>query len=529
VTTGAVSGDREEHGHGAGDPAAPGPGAPAHAASPGTPGPPAGPGGPAHAAPPGAPGPPADPGGEPAPRHMAAAPAEPPAVHPRPASRRSRQLVRRRGDTGEVPAVAAARPDGPPPGAVGGARGDDPITHAPPGVAVPAPPARPRRRLPAEVRRRRQMLLAGMGALSAAGAALAFGGLTMVRNSTVGRYEQAAAPTDPGYQAYVVTTPTMAVLHKGPDGDLAGASLLALEPGDDGGAVIVVPPSTIVPRDAASPTTLADIYRTDGAGAASAALAEVVTVAVSEHVEVDDAQWSRLVAPVEPVSVSLERPVGEWPAGEVALDAAAVGRFLAALGGGETDLDRTERQQQFWGDWLSRVSTGGDDAVPGEVESGLGRFVRGIAGGRNEVSVLPVARDGPGGAADARFRTDGQRVAELVAEAVPFPRSPSPGARIRVRLLNGTDDQDLTSRAVASLVAAGAEVVIAGNASSFDVAETTFAWSHPETEALAVWLQAKLGGKIEQVPEGEDAPAPSDDEIDVTVILGDDAGDLIGR
>jgi hypothetical protein len=31
------------------------------------------------------------------------------------------------------------------------------------------------------------------------------------------------------------------------------------------------------------------------------------------------------------------------------------------------------------------------------------------------------------------------------------------------------------------------------------------------------------------VPEGEDAPAPSDDEIDVTVILGDDAGDLIGR
>ena len=78
-------------------------------------------------------------------------------------------------------------------------------------------------------------------------------------------------------------------------------------------------------------------------------------------------------------------------------------------------------------------------------------------------------------------------------------------------------------------MAAGAEVVIAGNASSFDVAETTFAWSRPETEALAGWLQAKLGGKIEQVPEGEDAPAPSDDEIDVTVILGDDAGDLIGR
>jgi len=527
VTTGAVSGDRDEHGRGAADPVAPGPAAPAHAARPGTPARPVS-GAPAHAAPPGAAGPRTDSGGDPPPRHMAAAPAGTPALHPRPASRRARQLARRRGDTGEVPAVRALGPAGPPAGAVGGAPGD-PLTDGPPGVAVPARPARPRRRPPADVRRRRHVLLAGMGALTAAGAALAFGGLAMVRNSTVGRYEQAAAPTDPGYQAYVVTTPTMAVLHLSPDGDLVGAYLLALEPEDDGGAVIVVPPSTIVTGDAASRATLADVYRTDGAGAAGAALAEVVTVAVSEHVEVDDAQWSRLVAPVEPVTATLERPVGEWSAGDVQLDAASVGRFLAARDGGETDLDRTERQQQFWAAWLSRVSNGGDDAVPGEVESGIGRFVRGIAGGRNDVSVLPVARDGSGEAADARFRTDGQRVAELVADAVPFPRSPSPGARIRVRLLNGTDDQALTTRAVASLVAAGAEVVIAGNASSFDVAETTFAWSRPETEALAGWLQAKLGGKIEQVPEGEDAPAPSDDEIDVTVILGDDAGDLIGR
>ena len=359
---------------------------------------------------------------------MAAAPADPPAVHPRPASRRSRQLVRRRGDTGEVPAVGVAGPAGPPPGAVGGARGS--TTRSP----TPRPASRSRPVPPGPGVARPQTSAAGArccwpawGPSSAAGAALAFGGLVMVRNSTVGRYEQAAAPTDPGYQAYVVTTPTMAVFHKGPDGDLAGASLLALEPGDDGGAVIVVPPSTIVPGDVTSPTTLADVYRTDGAGAASAALAEVVTVAVSEHVEVDDAQWSRLVAPVEPVTVTLERPVGEWPAGDVALDAAAVGRFLAALDGGETDLDRTERQQQFWGDWLSRVSTGGEDAVPGEVEAGIGRFVRGIAGGRNGVSVLPVARDGTGDAADARFRTDGQRVAELVAEAVPFPGRRRPG------------------------------------------------------------------------------------------------------
>jgi hypothetical protein len=370
----------------------------------------------------------------------------------------------------------------------------------------------------------------GMGVLSAFGAALAVGGLSLVRGSTAGRYEPTLAPADPGYQARVVPTPTMALVHRGADGALAGVSLLALEPGDEGGSVVVVPPSTLL-TGSPGQTTIAETYRDDGVEAAVSAVAEVMTVAVAEHVEIDDTHWARLVTPVGPVEVSLDDPVGEWSAGTVALDADEVGRFLTLRADGETDLDRLERQEQFWSAWLSLVAEGGDDAVPGEVDTGVGRFVRGIARGTVVTSGLPVARvDGPGA---ARFRPEADRIAELVARAVPYPTAARPGGRIRVRLLNGTRSADLTTPAARALVAGGAEIVVAGNAPTFDVAETSLLPSDAERHNLAVWLQAILGGgRVERMPGGqvgEGGQAAPDEEIDVTVILGDDAGDLIRR
>ena len=68
------------------------------------------------------------------------------------------------------------------------------------------------RRTSTAVRRRRHRVLAGMGVLTVAGVALAVGGLSAVRNSTAGRYQQAIGPAEPGYQASVVPTPTLGVL-----------------------------------------------------------------------------------------------------------------------------------------------------------------------------------------------------------------------------------------------------------------------------------------------------------------------------
>jgi LytR cell envelope-related transcriptional attenuator len=262
-----------------------------------------------------------------------------------------------------------------------------------------------------------------------------------------------------------------------------------------------------------------------------AALARVVTVGVSDYVVIDDAHWSRLVAPVAPVEVTIDQPVGEWAAGPVSIPAADVGRFLAAKGANETDIDRLDRQQQFWGAWLDRIGEGGDDAVPGEVDTGLGRFVRGIARGPTTAAALPVVQDDTGGGGAARLVPESPQLESLVTKAVPFPVAPEPGRRIRVRLLNGTSDPSLTTAAAPALVEAGAEITIVGNAPSFDVARTTVAYVGRERVGAAGWLAAKAGiGRIEDVSVGGEAPLPSpDDEIDVTVILGQDARELTRR
>lgn len=425
--------------------------------------------------------------------------ASPGAPHPRPTSRRGRANARRRT---------------PPP---------SPAASTPAHDDLLAPPSRPAR----NVRRRRALLLAGIGALTVAGVALAVVGLSEVRTSTVGRYEETLGTTDPGYQAYVVPTPTMGVLHQAPDGTLAGAALLALEPGDEGGSVILVPPATVVSGPDTA-TTVADVFRDEGPEAAAAALGQAVTVGVAEHVVVDDAQWSQMTGPVGAVEITLDAPVGDWAAGPVTLDPAEVGPFLGAVIDGETDLDRVERQELVWNAWLARVADDGETALPGEVGSGIGRFVLGVARGGGSAAELPVRRDEVGDA--VLFRTDVGRVGQFVSLTVPYPVAAAPGGRVRVRLLNGTDDPAVSVAAARALVASGAQISIVGNASSFDVAETSFVYFGEDRAPLAEWLQVNMGGgRVEEVPNGQDGRVSSDDEIDVTVILGEDAGDLIGE
>jgi hypothetical protein len=384
--------------------------------------------------------------------------------------------------------------------------------------------------------RRRRALLAGIGALTATGAALAFAGLHAVRTSTAGRYEQVAGPDDPGYQAYVVPTPTMGVMHRGADGGLVGVALLALEPDDDGGSVIAVPTATVVPG---GDDTIADAYADRGLDAASDALGLTVGVGVADVVEVDDAQWGRLVEPAGPVEVTLDEPLADWPAGPVELGADDVGPFLSALGEGETELDRLDRQQAFWNAWLPLVGDEGAGALPGEVGTGIGRFVLGVArgeGGAAALPVVPVLRvaggdgDAGGGPGPVRFQADDARLGELVSRTVPYPVGPRPGDRIRVRLLNGTDDRSVTTLAARTLVAGGAQISIVGNASSFDVTDTTVVYAGDERARAAESLSDVLGGgRVEEASSGQDGQVSSDDEIDVTVILGDDAEDLIGE
>jgi hypothetical protein len=424
------------------------------------------------------------------------------------------------------------------------------------------------------VRRRRAALLVSLGAIAAVGGGLTSVGLSLVRNSTAGEaVDPPPTPDEPGYEALVRPTPTLLTIHEGDEGDVAGASLLTLHPNDDGGAVVLVPPSTRVPFGDQGEITVEEAYQAGGSGVVARLLGDLLDIVVDDDLVIDDEQWEALTEPVEPITVQLTDAVEEWPAGEVPLLAEEVGPYLGALAPEESELDRLNRHGEFWVNWLPLVRDAGDRAVPGEVDVGIGRFVRGLANGAT-VSVLPVTpvaagadddggdgvagpgdvggdvaagadddggdvaagADDDGGATEDRgtqFEADETRMAELVASAVPFPVSPGPDSRPRVRLLNGTTDDDIMAAASRRLVEGGGAVAITGNASSFDVPDTIFAYrpgiSRQDVERLA---EAFGLGTVEEADPpglasgGDEGPEA---DIDVTIVLGRDAQDLIRR
>ena len=170
----------------------------------------------------------------------------------------------------------------------------------------------------------------------------------------------------------------------------------------------------------------------------------------------------------------------------------------------------------------------GEAALPGEVESGIGRFVRVVAAGDGAAATLPVAREET--ADGVVYRVDEGRLGDFVAQTIPFPTSPEPGRRIRVRLLNGSGDEALTSEAARALVAAGAEIdVDRQSRPSRPAPDAAGPQGGPQTDR-ALWLQTNIGGgRLEVVAPDQSAEGGPDDDIDVTVILGQDAGELFGR
>ena len=218
------------------------------------------------------------------------------------------------------------RLDHPPPAGPGGRHGGP---HPRPAWAWPSPACRPSRTAPPATTRRRRL------------------------------------------PAIPATRPGRAHAHHGgaaarPGGVLAGAWLLSLEPGDDGGSVLLVPTATVVPADGGDggETTLAEVFRRDGAAAAAQAMGRAVTVAVTEHTEVDDDRWAHLIDPVGQVEVTLDEATGARPAGECG---AGARRGRTVPGGPRLGRDRPRPPRPpavFWNAWLPLVAEAGPDAFP---------------------------------------------------------------------------------------------------------------------------------------------------------------------
>jgi hypothetical protein len=364
---------------------------------------------------------------------------------------------------------------------------------------------------------RRTLTFAGvLLVLVGIGAVLAVAGWRVVRDSTVGqRIDPTTDPAAPGFEGFVEPSPTTLVVHRGPDG-LASMALLALFSGDAGGSILVVPPGTVV-DPFGDARTLDERVAADGAASVKGAVEAVLGIGIDEVVEVDDARWADLVGPVAPIPVTNPDPAGDFDAGPLQLEAAEVGPFLAARAPTESDLNRMVRHQLLWEAWIAGVARSrSPDPVPGERDAGLGRFARGLAAGPVQVATLPVTeQDGD------RFVPDFAAAQRLVGTMVPFPVAAQPGGRTRVRLLDGTGDPDTALAAAPLVVPAGAQIVLAGNDTSFDRTVTEVRYHHEDLRPAAEQLLAALGTGVAVAD-----PRPTD-TVDVTIVVGSDlAGGL---
>ena len=332
-------------------------------------------------------------------------------------------------------------------------------------------------------------------------------------------------PAEPGYEAIVEPTPVLVVAVTTEQGQL-GAALLASLAGSSTGGVIVVSPETLVGADGQSDSaddTLADQWESGGLDAVREAVSDLLNVGVGESRHIAADQWQALVGPVAPLEIENPDAITgasgtTYAAGTITLGASEVADYLDARSRSESDLNRMIRQQQFWAAWLASVGRNLADpaVVPGESDTGLGRFVRSLAAVEVEFATLPVRTTSDG------LLPEPEAVAELVARIVPFPVGASPESRVRIRILDGTGRLANGLGAVPVFVSAGAEVATLGNATTFSYGVTQFIVAADGNLAEAEALRDALGvGEI--VTSSEQASA-----VDVTVVLGSDAVPLIG-
>lgn len=349
-----------------------------------------------------------------------------------------------------------------------------------------------------------------------AGGALTYLGVQTIRGSTDGRALATTDPSEPGFEGFLEPTPTLLVVHES-EGSLRSLALLGLGSQDTGGSVLLIPPSTRVESDDfAGPLSVAYAFG-GGVEAMFHHVEAMLGIGITESVLVEDARWRALVGSVAPLTIENPDELEGFETGTIELSADEISTWISALGESDSDLARLFRIERFWESWLAAVEAANDPAaVPGEIDSGLGRFVRGLSAGPREVATLPVLEEV---AADGAitYRLDADRAAELVARMIPFPRGHVEGARTRVRLLDGTGQPDHALSAAPLIVPAGAEIVIVGNAEAFEQPRETEIRYHADAHREAAErLQEAMGvGRVVD-------DARQVDSFDVTIILGTD-------
>ena len=327
-------------------------------------------------------------------------------------------------------------------------------------------------------------------------------------------------PTAAGFEAFVAQTWSMLIVTEDDDGLLTSVAVSTVADRQrGGGSVLVVPPELLVDSACTPPCSLVDVHQQGGVPAVNDALVTLFDVGFTEFVRLTPPRWAGLVGPVGVVEVPLATDLVEvaddgtevvrFPAGETSVSADLVVAFVGFPdeGGG---VERMERGRAFWRAWLEVVGEGGTPlARLPELELTVVDQLGAIASGAVAVGALPVIETAQGLVADPGL------LASMVVDLFPFPIAAVPGDRTTVRLINGTGDFTLDPIARARVVAAGGEITVVGNHTSFDVLTSKVVHRDPALAEEAAVLADRLGIGVES--DENSSPA-----ADVTVLVGAD-------
>jgi len=245
---------------------------------------------------------------------------------------------------------------------------------------------------------------------------------------------------------------------------------------------------------------------------------EMLGVVADSVTQVGPAEWEALLEGVAPITVlnRNEVTVGgtTYPVGELELTAAEAAEWVSIPVEAENRLDAIARQEELWRVWFAAVDEAGPEAVPGEVDRGLGAVVRLMAGGDVTYPDFPVYRV----RVDDVIEFDSpepEALNELMVSMVPFAVGTG-GERTSMRILDGVDQADVEFEAAERVVPLGVSLQRIGNARTYDYQETIVIYYDPAMEERAEEIRDALGVGTTELRSNPTS------EMDVTIVVGAD-------
>jgi hypothetical protein len=340
-------------------------------------------------------------------------------------------------------------------------------------------------------------------------AGLAFVGYKTSLRVGGGSAERVTDPKAPGYTA--APRPSTVDLYVATDdaGALASALLVVPDSSGMGGTAVPIPPSFVVPEyQGAPPQFLGDIFAKDGIEGVRNRLGIALQFKVGSGEVVPAAAITTLAGPTplvidNPDNLATRNPDGsqtvKYPAGKLSIEPNKVTEFLAFQGADDPAPNQALRAQAVWEQLLGRAGKADLTGLPNGQQTansdspGFGAELQALVAGKHGFDLVPMAKVPVPNSYFVAWMPDPKALQGFVARVVPLPQSPVPGSRVPVQVLNGTTSPTAYSAVVPVVVKAGGEVVLVGNADSFDVATTKVEYAGNDAKVVADAIAAELG------------------------------------